>query len=181
MTIESKGQSTGQPNQQPEITLASWGRRFVAWLIDFIIVNGALGVLFAAVSMPMWLYGFTNPRMMAPIYGNAWWNGFGGPFSYAITSLVFFGYWTYMESKSGQSVGKMLLRIKTTNLEGKPADMRSIVISSFGKAFLLPIDVFFGWIFTNEKRQRLFSRASNTIVIRPKNTDNSESVTYRKE
>ena len=43
---------------------------------------------------------------------------------------------------------------------------KSVAIQSFGKAFLLPIDVFFGWIFTNDKRQRLFDRASDTIVIR---------------
>jgi hypothetical protein len=38
--------------------------------------------------------------------------------------------------------------IRTTNLEGKPADVKSIAISSFGKSFLLVIDVFLGWILT---------------------------------
>jgi uncharacterized RDD family membrane protein YckC len=28
--------------------------------------------------------------------------------------------------------------------------------------------VFFGWIFTNEKRQRLLSKAADTIVIKTK-------------
>jgi hypothetical protein len=48
---------------------------------------------------------------------------------------------------------------------------------------LLPIDVFFGWIFTNDKRQRLFNRASDTIVIRVVNQggSGSENVGYRKE
>jgi len=34
---------------------------------------------------------------------------------------------------------------------------------------LLPIDVILGWIFTNNKRQRVFSRISDTIVIKLKN------------
>jgi hypothetical protein len=47
---------------------------------------------------------------------------------------------------------------------------------------LLPIDVFFGWIFTNDKRQRLFNRASDTIVVRISNQrPGSENAGYRKE
>jgi hypothetical protein len=51
-------------------------------------------------------------------------------------------------------------------LAGNLPSKRNVAMQSFGKAFLLPIDVFFGWIFTNEKRQRLFNRASDTIVIK---------------
>jgi hypothetical protein len=56
-----------------------------------------------------------------------------------------------------------------------------VAISSFGKAFILPIDVLFGWIFTNEKRQRLLGRASNTIVIKAQDANESQSVSYRKD
>lgn len=86
-----------------------------------------------------------------------------------------------MESKAGQSIGKILLHIKTTNLEGKQADTKSIAISSFGKAFLLPLDVLLGWIFTNDKRQRLLSRAANTIVIKAHDSTGSETITYKKD
>jgi uncharacterized RDD family membrane protein YckC len=133
MTLEPKC----KPNEQPEIVLASWGTRFWAWLIDFIIVNVALGVLFAIISMPIWLSGLMNPGMM--MTDDQWWNNTGRPFTFAINSLVFFGYWVYMEARhSGQSFGKMLLRIRTTNLEGQQADIKSIIISSLGKAFILP-------------------------------------------
>jgi uncharacterized RDD family membrane protein YckC len=163
-----------------ELTLARWSTRFLAWLVDFIIVNVALGVLFAIVAVPIWITGFMSPAMMAN--SGQWWNNVGGPFSYAITSLVFFCYWTYMESRhNGQSIGKMLLHIRTTNLEGKTADTKSIAISSFGKAFLLPIDVILGWIFTNDKRQRLLSRAANTIIIKVQEVKHSDNVQYRRE
>jgi uncharacterized RDD family membrane protein YckC len=75
---------------------------------------------------------------------------------------VFFVYWIYFESTTGQSLGKMALKIKTTNLAGGKPDIWNVAIQSFGKAFLLPIDVLLGWIFTNDKRQRIFSRAGNT-------------------
>jgi hypothetical protein len=41
-----------------------------------------------------------------------------------------------------------------------------------------------GWIFTNDKRQRLFNRASNTIVIRLRllaKEDSSGNVHYTKD
>ena len=172
--------------QQPAIVLARWSTRFWAWLVDAIIINAALGALFGILSMPMWLYGLTNPRMMttmAPIYGNEWFNGMWGPFSFAINSLVFFLYWTYMESQhNGQSIGKMLLHIRTTDLEGKQPDVKSIAISSFGKSFLLVIDVFFGWLFTNDKRQRLLARAANIIVVKINaDSDSPMKVHYKKD
>jgi uncharacterized RDD family membrane protein YckC len=177
MIVEPKG----KPDGPLEIVLASWSTRFWAWLVDFIIVNVGLAVLYAILSIPMWLYGFTNPNMMAMMSNGQWWSNAGGPISFALNSLVFFGYWLSMESKTGQSIGKILLHVKTTNMQGQPADVKSIAISSFGKAFLLPIDVILGWIFTNDKRQRLLSRAANTIVIKVDDTNASANVSYKKE
>ena len=36
----------GEDNRPVEVILASWVDRFVAWLIDFIIVSIGLGILF---------------------------------------------------------------------------------------------------------------------------------------
>ena len=66
-------------------------------------------------------------------------------------------------------------------MAGNLADVRNVAIQSFGKAFLLPIDVFFGWIFTNDKRQRLLSKAADTIVIKTKEIRVSENGRYIKE
>jgi uncharacterized RDD family membrane protein YckC len=154
-----------------EITLARWSTRFWAWLVDFIIVTVAIEIIFAIVYAPLASFNQgvqDNPGL--------------GALRFAVQSLLFFAYWTYFESTTGQSIGKKLLKIKTTDLAGNAPDIRNIAIQSFGKAFLLPIDVFFGWIFTNEKRQRLFNRASDTIVIRVVNeVPRSENVGYRKE
>jgi uncharacterized RDD family membrane protein YckC len=154
VTLEPKGPPNGEPNQPPAITLARWSTRFWAWLIDFIIVTIAIEIIFAIAYAPL---AFNQGIQDNPALGAV---------RFAVQSLLFFGYWLYFESTTGQSIGKKLLKIKTTNLAGNLADNRSVAIQSFGKALLLPIDVFFGWIFTNDKRQRLFNRASDTIVIK---------------
>jgi uncharacterized RDD family membrane protein YckC len=154
MTLEPEGHPNEQPNRGPEITIARWSTRFWAWVVDFIIVTVAIEIIFAIAYAPLaFNQGFQqNPAL--------------GAVKYAVQSLLFFGYWLYFESTTGRSIGKKLLKIKTTDLAGNLPSKRNVAIQSFGKAFLLPIDVFFGWIFTNEKRQRLFNRASDTIVIK---------------
>jgi len=161
--------SEPKPN---EILLAKWSDRFFAWLIDFVIVSIAVWSIFGASS-------FANFDGSQP---DRWFNSVG-PLPFISNSLVFFAYWTLMESSKGQSIGKMALKIKTTNLEGKQADIKSIAIGAFGKSFLLVIDIILGWIFTNDKRQRVFNRAANTIVVKVAGNESpaSTNVNYRKE
>lgn len=151
MGSDSASNPSVPPNPQPEIRLAKWSTRFFAWLIDFIIIIIVIELFFAG----------TNYRQGSFIGID----GSGAAVRYAVQSLLFFFYWTLLESRSGQSIGKMALKIKLTDLKGNDADLRSVAIQSFGKSFLLPIDVFFGWLFTNEKRQRIFNSASDTLVI----------------
>jgi hypothetical protein len=60
------------------------------------------------------------------------------------------------------------MNLKITTLNGDIAERKWVALEAFGKAFLLPFDVVLGWIFTNEKRQRIFNRVSKTIVIKIK-------------
>lgn len=168
MTLAPEGRPNEQPGQKPELTLAKWGTRFWAWLVDFIIVTTAAEVVFALAYAPL---AFNSGIQDNPALGAV---------RYAVQSLMFFAYWTYFESTTGQSIGKKLLKVKTTDTSGNIADAKSVAVQSFGKAFLLPIDVLLGWIFTNEKRQRLLSRAAGTIVIKAADGA-AENVRYRKD
>jgi hypothetical protein len=40
--------------------------------------------------------------------------------------------------------------------------------------------VILGWIFTNDKRQRIFSRLANTIVVKVKSGGQSQDIRYTK-
>jgi hypothetical protein len=49
---------------------------------------------------------------------------------------------------------------------------------------LLPFDVLFGWIFTNDKRQRIFNRVSDSVVVKlseAEDYDTSRNITYMKD
>jgi uncharacterized RDD family membrane protein YckC len=172
----SSGGGVGEEAQKSpeEIILASWGDRFLAWLVDFILVSIGLAILFALLSIPFWFNYYGN---MDRVFRDT------GPVPYIISSLGFLAYWTYFESTTGQSIGKRLLKIKTTDMNGRKLDTKNAIIEGFGKAFLLPIDVILGWIFTNNKRQRIFNRISNTIVIKlkPKEITETESIRYAKD
>ena len=173
--------SSATTNTETEtIVLASWIDRFIAWLIDFIIVSIGLGILFAAISLPFWI---AFPHWFESTNMNIAFRSLGDPWPlYLMSSLVFMAYWTYFESTTGQSIGKKIFHLKATDLAGKSIDVKAAVIESFGKAFLLPLDVILGWIFTNNKRQRIFNRASNTIVIKLKeNNTPTNNVTYLKD
>ncbi len=138
-----------------QLIIARWSDRFFAWLIDYIIVfAGSFAIFFVA----FYASNFENVINDNFAYERT--------YEWAPISLVFFVYWIIIEYKTGQSIGKIALHLKITNLKGEKADLKSIVISSFGKSFLLPIDLILGWIFTNKKRQRIFNRIGDTIVIK---------------
>jgi len=173
--------ATATTNSQ-RIVLASWIDRFVAWLIDVVIVSIGLGILFALISIPFW--AAVSQSFDGDINMTASRN-LGAPwFPYIISSIVFTAYWTYFECTSGQSIGKRVMHLRTTDLNGNTSDIRAAVIESFGKAFLLPLDVLLGWIFTNDKRQRIFNRISDSIVVKARKAedyDASRNVRYMKD
>ncbi|HXV66025.1 MAG TPA: RDD family protein [Nitrosopumilaceae archaeon] len=159
------------PKDPTEITIARWSDRFFAWLIDYVII---FGIAFTIFFIIIGTANFEEIIRGEFVYSRS--------FEFAPISIAFFAYWLILEYKTGQSIGKIALHLKITNLKGESADFKSIVISSAGKAFLLPVDVFFGRLFTNKKRQRIFNRLGKTIVI--KITDDEKdlnNITYKKD
>ncbi len=158
--------SDPKSNESSKIILAKWTDRFVAWLIDFIIIS-AISTLIIFAS-----------------YGTIYYEdeGFWGESSqYIPTGIIFFTYWTILEYKTGQTIGKKILNLKTVNISGDKVNLKGILISNFGKSFLLPIDVILGWILTNEKRQRVFNKLGDTVVVKIKNYAGNLDISYEKD
>ncbi|RQD81120.1 MAG: RDD family protein [Methanocalculus sp. MSAO_Arc2] len=142
-----------------EIRIAGWESRFWAWLIDIILIWVILGIIERGLAgIIEWTVTFL-PILSA---GQFWF--FFAPIG--STSLVLFLYWTIMEGIHGQSVGKMALNLRLAGRAGDKAGIWKAAISSFGKAFLLPLDCLIGWLAMPGTGLRLTNRISDTIVIR---------------
>ncbi|MBS3926657.1 MAG: RDD family protein [Nitrosarchaeum sp.] len=152
-----------------EITIAKWSDRFFAWLIDCLVITG-IHTLIMFTFFGKIDFDIDEKLMWAETT------------QYIQTSIIFFLYWTILEYKTGQSIGKRILNLKVTNAYGKKVDLKGVIISSFGKTFLIPVDVVLGWIFTNEKRQRIFNKIGDTIVIKIKDSEkNDVNIKYKKD
>ena len=105
-----------------ELTLATWGERFLAYLIDAILVGMVAGIITPSYWTP------THIPFMA----------------LGVNNVLLFLYWAYLEGTSGQSLGKKVMRIKVVDLKGGAIDMGKSMYQAIGKAFLLPLDVIIG-------------------------------------
>ena len=151
-----------------KIIIAKWTDRFLAWLIDFIIVSIiSTSVIF--VSFGTIDYEFEEDAFWAEST------------QYVPTSILFFVYWTILEYKTGQTIGKKILNLKVVNINGEKPKLKGIMISSFGKSFLLPIDVILGWFLTNENRQRVFNKLGGTLIVKIKESEDLSDVRYTKD
>ena len=100
---------------------------------------------------------------------------------YIPTSVMFFSYWIILEYKTGQTIGKKMFNLKITNSQGEKPSLVGVIISSFGKSFILPIDMILGVIITNEKRQRMFNKLGDTIIIKIKELELDSDFKYIKD
>jgi uncharacterized RDD family membrane protein YckC len=91
---------------------ADLGMRFLARLIDFVLV-GIVNAIISAVLVVGILglnggsYGFSTGASFA-----------AGAISSVISAALYLGYFTLMEAKNGQTVGKLLLKLQTQGPAG---------------------------------------------------------------
>ncbi|MGY5144966.1 MAG: RDD family protein [Candidatus Nitrosopumilus sp. metabat.KBP569_Feb_25m_nospike.7] len=158
--------SNADNNGSSKIILAKWKDRFLAWLVDFIIVSMVSTSIFF-ISFLYLNYNFEN--------------FISNDGMYIPTSVMFFVYWIILEHKTGQTIGKKMFNLKIVNNSGGKPSLIGVIISSFGKSFILPIDTVLGLVITNEKRQRVFNRLGNTLIIKIKNSEDNSDLKYIKD
>ncbi len=153
-------------NGSSKIILAKWKDRFLAWLVDFIIIS----MISTSIAFISFQYLDDNFE-----------NFISNDGMYIPTSIMFLSYWIILEYKTGQTIGKKMFNLKIVNdLGGRPS-LIGVIISSLGKSFILPIDVILGWIITNQKRQRIFNKLGNTLIIKIKDSEDNSDFKYIKD
>jgi uncharacterized RDD family membrane protein YckC len=156
--IEAVVTDVAQPASVPALHLALWWERILAWLIDIVIV-GAFTLILGFFAL---LGGF--PFSFSATPGLPSWVSFF--ISFNLEGVFRFLYWMFLEGSSGQSFGKMVMRLKVVHTDGTPINMGFAALESAGKAFFLPLDLLIGWILYPRKRQRLLNYASRTVVVK---------------
>ena len=149
-----------------KIILAKWKDRFFAWVVDFVIIS----IISTSIFFISFLYLDDNFESFINNDG-----------MYIPTSVMFFAYWIILEYRTGQTIGKKMFNLKITNIQGEKPNLLEVIISSFGKSFILPIDIIAGWILTNDKRQRVFNKLGNTVVVKIKESDSDSDSKYIKD
>ncbi len=149
-----------------KIIIAKWKDRFFAWIVDFVIIS----IISTSIFFLSFLYLNHNFEDFVTNDG-----------MYIPTSIMFFSYWIILEYKTGQTIGKKMFNLKITNNFGDKPSLIGVILSSFGKSFILPIDIILGWILTNEKRQRIFNKLGNTLIIKIKESENDSDFKYIKD
>ncbi|MDH5463646.1 MAG: RDD family protein [Nitrosopumilus sp.] len=157
-----------ESDNSSKIIIAKWTDRFLAWLIDFIIIS----IISTAIIFSMFgTIAFETTEDM-------FW---AESMQYIPSSIIFFTYWTILEYKTNQTIGKKIFNLKITDMAGNRPSLKGVILSSFGRSFLLPIDVVLGLIITNEKRQRIFNKLGDTLVVKIKTDEESPKEGYTKD
>ncbi len=126
------------------------GIRFVSLLIDTIV----LGLIFSALGSILGVRGMQGE--MIPWYWGL------------LYFVIYIAYFTILEGSKGQTVGKMITRIKVVREDGRPIDMNQ----AFTRNFLRIIDGVFGYligailIWRSDKQQRLGDSMARTVVVK---------------
>jgi len=134
----------GQPYYgQPQLEYVSVGPRFLAVLIDGLIIGAVTGFL-------------SFPFRYAP---GAWGGSVG---------LIAILYYIVLEAIQGATLGKMALGLRVVKIDGSPISWQESIIRNV----LRIIDGLFGYlvgailVWNSPLRQRLGDRAAGTVVVR---------------
>ncbi len=137
--------------------------RFVALLIDVVILAIITGVVTLPLQMPIInVIDITNaPTVTTSPNPLAWLGGL-------ISLLIIFGYFVLMEGAYGQTVGKMAVKIKVVREDGSKISYADAVVRNVLRiidgilAYLIGAIL----IWTSDEKQRLGDRAAHTVVVK---------------
>ncbi len=143
------GRGSGTGNMR----IGRWGERFLAYVIDVIIVGLAVGVLLAGPESEQVLGAEEDALVNWPI-----------------VSSVFFAYFVILEYFTGYTIGKRVFRLMVSDKDGARPTIKSLLISNFGKAYLMPFDAIIGMIVIKDTKQRALAKFAGVITVKVSNS-----------
>lgn len=146
------------------VNYAGVGSRFIALIIDGII----LGIIMILIAIP---FGATT-MMLGLVSSAGIYNIFSIIAMYSTLMIIWFVisllYFSYFESKTGQTLGKKLVNIKVVSVKGGKISFGAALIRTILRiidgqgAYLLGLII----ILVSEKKQRLGDMAAKSVVVK---------------
>jgi uncharacterized RDD family membrane protein YckC len=94
---------------------------------------------------------------------------FSGQFLFHQNIFVFLGllwaYSTLLEGHGGQTLGKIMFRLKVESMSSEKLTYDTAAVRNFGKCFLLPVDLLLGLGLKDKRFIKIFDKYSRTTVI----------------
>lgn len=130
----------GKPKDEVVYELADIGQRFVAMIIDGIILGIITGILFGAAREP----------------------GFGASFIVGVAYQ-----WYFLTRQNGQTPGKMVMKIRVIKTTGEPLSDTDTIIRYVG-TYINSVIFGLGWFWAlwDENRQGWHDKLANTYVVK---------------
>jgi uncharacterized RDD family membrane protein YckC len=155
-TYQAPAYYTGAPTPYQGVAI-----RFVAILIDYLIIGVISGILAIPLLVAAIAVNVTNGNVSAVSWGSI--------VALSVVGLVvWFLYFTLLEGRYGQTVGKMALSIKVVReADGAPIDYGEAAVRTVLRIIDGLFDYLIGAIFiwTSDEKQRLGDRVAHTVVV----------------
>ncbi len=132
-----------QSQAQPQLQYVGVGMRFLALLIDVIILGIVNGIIYALLRS-------------VPVLADL------------VVTVIAIAYTFGLEATQGATLGKRILGLRVVKTDGSPISWSESIIRNL----LRIVDGLFGYlvgailIWTSPQRQRLGDRVANTVVVR---------------
>ena len=132
-----------------------WIKRIIAIIIDSIIVFIATWILLMFIIVPIIISGV--------LFYGWFFDWFLFPF---FTGIILVLYSSFLESAYGWSLGKKIMELDVTTLDGKRASIDKTFIRNFSKIYvaLLLLDVIVGLATEGDPHQKYSDRIAGTTV-----------------
>lgn len=134
-----------------------WIRRFVAFIIDSIIIGACTLIIAGIIAIPF----------IATILATGWpwyvFNPFSFPFFAGVFSVFYFA---LLETYYGSTIGKRLMNLGVIKLNGQKIGLDSALIRNGSKVYwiLILVDTLIGLATPGDPQQKVTDRIAGTIV-----------------
>ncbi len=129
-----------------------WLRRLIAGIIDSIIIGIIITIILIFVPLPPWA------SVGIPLFGDV---------PSLIRGVAFFLYASFLESTWGTTIGKQVMYLKVTTIDGKLPTLNRTMIRDISKinGLLWLIDTLIGMATVGDPHQKYSDRFAGTTVV----------------